>query len=375
MTNKTQKPVQKKTKQMELVEAIASLFANGSPEERDALRTVANSVLNTSNRFRLETKEAMNLTQAYSHLTDLPLTGKQARVCKPDEVYPIEALLHKDIHKNFADIMHNLATTLVYTSTENFDQTNQPKVWGCAADDNASLLRRVFMYWLTQEGVKQVFRNIEPFCHTKLPMFVFSVFEDDNDVTNGNILGTHLSDIFNADLATDTLGITSSLLPVVPEPVPVKPHTEIAIPSFQTMRYALINEAGEDPEDVDEMDNDEVTDAWKRHNGIPVEGDEDEEEDEEDDIPCWRPGTMEIAVRPELPTVVVPTVEGRRVKTKTKSGGYVTLPPSEWHKLPDCGNYNYYWAIHVISRPTTSLEVNTATLAEALLIAQTITDC
>lgn len=375
MTNKTQKTGSKITKtQMQLQQAVAALYVDGSPVERDALRTVANSVLNTSNRFKLETKESMTLTQAYSHLTSIGLTGKQARVCRQDEAYAIETLLHKDLHKNFVDIMHNLAITLVYSTTENFDQTKQPIVWGRSAEDNAILLRRVFMYWLAQEGVKQVFRNIEPFCHTKLPMFVFSVFEADSDVSDGHILGTHLFDIFNADLDTDTLNYTSRPLPAIPVPVPVKPHSEVALPSVQTMRYALINEVGEDPEDVDEMDDDEVTDAWKRHNNLPVDDDEDEEE-EEDDITCWNPGTMEISVRPEFPNVIVPTVDGRRVKTKNKNNGFVTLPESEWYRVPDCPDNDYYWAIHVLSRPTTSLEVNTATLAEALLIAQAITDC
>lgn len=373
MTNKAQKTGSKITKTQMLVEEVTELFAGGTPLERDALRTVANSVLNTSNRFKLETKEAMTLTQAYSHLSSIPLTGKQARVCKQDEAYPIEALLHKDVNKRFADIMHNLAITLVYSTTENFDQTNQPSVWGFRAEDNAKLLRRVFMYWLAQEGVKQVFSNIDPFCHTELPMFVFSMFDSDADVTDGCILGTHLFDIFDEDLVTESISFTSKSLPVKPEPVPVKPHTEVAVPTIQEMRYALINEIGEDADDVDEMDDEDVTNAWKRHNDLPV--DDDEEDEEEDDITCWRPGTMEIAIQPQFPKVVAPTVDGRRVKTKQKNNGYVTLPAGDWYKLPDCGNNDYYWAIHVVSRPTTSLEVNTATLAEALLIAQTLTDC
>lgn len=375
MTNKTQKTGSKITKtQMQLQQAVATLYADGSPVERDALRTVANSVLNTSNRFKLETKEAMTLTQAYSHLTSLGLTGKIARVCKPDEAYAIETLLHKDLQKNFVDIMHNLAITLVYSTTENFDQTKQPIVWGRSTEDSANLLRRVFMYWLAQEGIKQVFKNIEPFCHTKLSMFVFSVFEADSDVSEGSIFGTHLFDVFDSDLETETLNYTSRPLPAIPVPAPVKPHSEVALPSVQTMRYALINEVGEDPEDVDEMDDDEVTNAWKRHNNLPVDDDEDEEE-EEDDITCWNPGAMEISVRPDFPNVVVPTVDGRRVKTKDKNNGFVTLPESEWHRLPDCPDNDYYWSIHAVSRPTTPMEVNTATLAEALLIAQTITDC
>lgn len=354
-----------------MTNAIVRLFQDGTDTQRDALRTVANSVLNNSNRFRLETKESMTLTQAYSHLGSIELTGKQARVCKQDEAYAIEDLLSKDVRKNFETIIHNLAITLVYTSTEDFDQTKQPDVWSSSAEDNAMLLRRAFMYWLTQEGIKQVFDNIEPFCHTNLPMFVFSVFDANNDVTEGHILGTHLFDLFNEDLTSESLSFTSRSIPVAPAPKPVRPHTEVALPSQAEMRYALINEAGEDADDVDEMDDEELADAWKRHNNLPVEDDEDEDE-EEDETTCWKPGNTEISVRPDFPNVVVPTVDGRRIKNKNSKVNSVTLPAGEWHKLPEVGARDYYWSIHVISRPTTVLEVNTATLAEALLIAQTL---
>ena len=316
-----------KKKEVGFSESVIDTYRNGTAEQRDALRVIANSVVHPDMCFKYENSTVPSLVQALAIVGAgefrIPFSGEKAQIAPDDVACSLDSLLKAEYANSFAGLLENIAVTLIYTATENFRSDKQPAVWNLSTNHNAELIRRAFAYWVAQEGLCKLLKNPEPIWHTKLPVFFISVFEKDSDYTDGSVLSYSLFDMFG-DQAQGEHQFAARQKPLKP----LKPAS------------------------------------------LDLDGDEDEEADEEE-TSYFDPDTTLLSIRTELPLVVKETVGGNRTKGSSNRLNYTDVP-CIWHPIADKECENTFWSISLVSRGTSPISICAATTTEALKIAAAI---
>lgn len=349
-----------KKKETGFSEAVIDTYRNGTEEQRDALRVVANTVMNPAMCFKYKKSPVPSLAQATAVLGTgefrIPFSGEQAQIAPDDMACSLDSLLKPEYANSFAGLLENIAVTLVYTATENFRANKQPDVWTRSTNHNAELIRRAFAYWVAQEGLSKLLKNPEPIWHTKLPVFFISVFEKESDCTDGVVLSYSLVNMFT-DQTLDEHQFA------VKRNSPKSASIDLDSLDEDELRRMVVKENLASSTSARHIEPDELYEMLDIHFN--------RDEDEDDDMSYFDPDVTLLSIKTELPLVIEETISGNRSKGSSNRLDYTDVP-CVWHPLTDKEDETTFWSISLVSRSTTSISTHTATTTEALKIAAAI---
>ncbi|QZE58858.1 hypothetical protein pEaSNUABM28_00301 [Erwinia phage pEa_SNUABM_28] len=381
--------------------ATKSIFTSGTVQQRDALRSIANTVLAPNAMFACEV-EAPDVETAYRLLEEIKFTGDGTNMLPADEVYALDSILSKKWKKDFFEAVRNIALTMYCTDPA----TSGKGFWPRNQGEFNQLITRAFVWVLAQEGLKNVLKDPTVVSHTRLAQFMIATqlvgkdepnlrhfttyrpYQDTGGVNCDNILPESYLEQIRAErragqppeyeaaknMSFSDLADLCERLNVI-GPGSTKPVTcNCAVGEL----CGCEEDEYQTRDDFDE-DQEELLEEFYRKFGFPHDEDEDEPEEE-----IWREGISLMEVEVDLPTVRLTLPEAgvrkdsRMKKPMQKSRRNKILLTAEqqiWHKVDtDPVSADRRFAISLVSRHTCGVSRPVATQREALAIAAALAE-
>lgn len=388
-----------------IVNAAKTIFTSGTLQQRDALRTIANTVLSGKAAFAYE-ERALDVETTYRLLEEMQFTGDGKQMLPADEIVALDNILCKNWRKDFFSAVSNMALTMYCTDPATYGKGFWPK----NQSDCVLLINRAFIWVVAQQGLVNLLEKDCPsVSHTRLPQFIialqtvgkddgyarhFSLYEPHED--SGNVNCTNLlPESYKAALEEeriskrpaeyeavrnmnfDALADLCERLNVI-GPNSTKPVVCRCDPDDDC---GCEEDEHHTREDFDK-DDDELRDVFYQKFGYP---DDDDEPMEDESI--WLPDVSLMEVDVDLPTVTLPLPDQpvpkrgmpkSRVKKPMSSRKvkHILSPAQQiWHELDSKHEFgDRRFAITLVSRHTCGVNRAVATTREALAIATALMD-
>lgn len=388
--------------------AAETIFATGTMEQRDALRTIANTVLSGKAAFEYEDC-ALDTEATYRVLEEMKFSGDGKQMLPADEVVSLDSILHKSWRKNFFSAVANMALTMHCTDPATVGQGYWPKDhYKCGL-----LVHRAFLWMVSTHGLLNLLseKAAHKVSHTRLPQFIvafqiagkdegharhYTMYHPEEDAGTINVNNV-LPDSYKEQLIAKSQANRPEEYDSVPhlsfnELIELCERLNVIGPNSATTSKCNceIDDECDCDEDDDEVmtrsdfDPDEIGDLrdhfWQKF-GYP---------DDEPDMPdedIWIPGVSQMEVQVDLPTVRLETQNqiaprsGMKMKSRAQKSAckrqMVLLSPAQqiWHELDNEKEFgDRSFAITLVSRSTCGVNRAVATTREALAIATALMD-
>ncbi|QZE60211.1 hypothetical protein pEaSNUABM35_00294 [Erwinia phage pEa_SNUABM_35] len=391
-----------------IVNAAKTIFTAGTVQQRDALRTIANTVLSGKAAFAYEDC-SLDIETTYRLLEEIQFTGDGRRMLPADEIVALDNILRKNWRKDFFTAVSNMALTMYSTDP----RTAGRGFWPTSHSECALLVHRAFLWVVAQNGLTNLLReNYMGVSHTRLPQFIvafqvagkdegvarhytlYNAQEDCGTITTNNLLPEDYKEKLAAELLANRPAEYDAVEHMdFDELIELCERLNVIGPN-STKRQATCDcsidddcECDEEDEPMtrDDFDKDEVGDLrdhfWQKY-GYP----DDEPEIPDEDV--WIPGVSQMEVRIDLPVVTLSDPDKQivpRAGMKMKSRAKKPMGKSEpvvlsyaqqiWHELDSKKEFgDRSFAITLVSRHTCGVSRAVATTREALAIATALMD-